>query len=402
MHILIVTMFGFNEALRFSHQDQTASTLAAMGYKVTAYAYRDERHPLHKKRLEQKEGVKIRRIEPPKRIFSLELRKALKEDGPFDIIHLHHLRNRFSYEITQYALDRNIPLVFEPHGMLHDPYLVINRDFPLAGPIMESNLILTRIQLFKKIFTRGPMIRYFKNYSQHFVLKQADILIALSCYERDMLCRITGRHEIEIVPHWVDKEFIDSIEDRYHMMNYRKPVILFVGQLKYRRGFDIAVKTFAFIKREFPSATMVIITNNPERKRELISLAQKTGIIKAMIIKEHVSEEEKFSNYRNADIYLSPTRYEGFGVTFLESMACKCPIVASDIPVVREVIEDGRTGLLARLEDPYDFYKSIRRILRDNALRDRLIRESLKKIEKQYNKKDIFNRLLDVYRKVLK
>jgi len=400
MRILIVTMFGFNDAFKFSHQDQTASSLADLGHEVICYAYRDEKNPFHRDALEEKGRMKIRRFLPPKRILSPKLRKALREDGPYDVIHLHHLRNKFSYEVTQFALRENIPLIFEPHGLLHDPYLVKNRNFPFSGRILEDNLILTKTELFKKIFTHGPLPKYFKNYSQHFVLKKAQVLIALSIHEKEMLRRITSRDNIEIIPHWIDRDIIDRVAPHQAISGARftRPLILFVGQLKYRRGFDIAVKILARLRREIPLATLIVVTNNTDKKKELLDLAHREGVAQTLILKENISEEEKFSLYKQADLYLSPTRYEGFGVTFLEAMACGCPIVTSNIPVVREVVEDGITGLLARLDDPYDFYRKIKRLLNDQILRDNIVKQGLEKIEKEYNKEKIFGKLLNIYK----
>ena len=393
MRILIVTMFGFNDAFKFSHQDQTASTLTHLGHEVTCYAYLDKKNPLHSKIIEEREGAKVRRFPPPKHIFSKRLRMALREDGPYDVIHLHHLRNKFSYEVTQFALCENIPLIFEPHGLLHDPYLVRDRDFPFSGSILEDNIILTKAGLFKKVFTRGPLPGYFKNYSQHFVLKKARVLLALSNHEKDLLKRITNRSDIEMLPHWIDAQE-GTVPD---LRNEARPLILFVGQLKYRRGFDIAVKAFARVKKKFSSALLIVVTNNTDKKKELLDLANREGVAQGIILKENVSEEEKFSLYKEADLYLSPTRYEGFGVTFLEAMACGCPIVTSNIPVVREIVEHEKTGLLARLEDPYDFSKAINRLLNDHALRENIIKNSLQKVEKEYNKEKIFNELLNIY-----
>ncbi len=397
MRILIVTMLGFNKHVKIFWEDQTAYLLSGLGHEVTAYAYKDESNPLYSKGLEERDGVKLRRFQPPEKIISLELRRTLRKDGPFDIIHLYHLRNKFSYEITQYSLRENIPLIFEPVGILHDPYLVRDRDFPFSGQILEGNLILTKKQLIKKIFTQGHLLKYFKNYSQHFSLKKARVLVALSKHEKDLLARITDRNDIDIVPLWIDKAIIDRVAKDFFELEFKRPAILFLGQLKYRRGFDIALKTFARVKREYPQATLIVVTNNPDKKEELLNLARAEGVLESLIIKENVSEDEKFSLYKQVDIYLSPTRYEGFGVTFLEAMACECPIVASNIPVVKEIVEDEKTGLLARLEDPYDFCKKIKRILSDHNLKENIIKQGLEKVEREYNKENIVGKLLDIY-----
>jgi glycosyltransferase involved in cell wall biosynthesis len=74
--------------------------------------------------------------------------------------------------------------------------------------------------------------------------------------------------------------------------------------------------------------------------------------------------------YRGASVLLLPSRYEGFGFTALEAMARECPVLASDIPALREVSGDG--ALLLPLDDRTAWSDSIRRVVTDPKTRDEL------------------------------
>ena len=82
------------------------------------------------------------------------------------------------------------------------------------------------------------------------------------------------------------------------------------------------------------------------------------------------SDSELDRLYRTATALVHPSRYEGFGFTPLEAMARGCPVVASDIPAVREVSGDG--ALLAPPGDETAWADAITRVARDDALREEL------------------------------
>jgi glycosyltransferase involved in cell wall biosynthesis len=64
-----------------------------------------------------------------------------------------------------------------------------------------------------------------------------------------------------------------------------------------------------------------------------------------------IEEAEKADHFRLADLYVMPSKYEGFGFVFLEAMACGVPVVASTIDGGREAV---RLGALGQMVDPYD------------------------------------------------
>jgi glycosyltransferase involved in cell wall biosynthesis len=76
---------------------------------------------------------------------------------------------------------------------------------------------------------------------------------------------------------------------------------------------------------------------------------------------------------RSIDVLVLPSAAEGFGLVLIEAMAAGVPVVATDVPGIRDVVKDGVTGLLVPVASPIKLAEAIRRVFNDVALRDRLI-----------------------------
>jgi glycosyltransferase involved in cell wall biosynthesis len=90
-----------------------------------------------------------------------------------------------------------------------------------------------------------------------------------------------------------------------------------------------------------------------------------------------VGEDEKVEWLRRATVVVQPSRKEGWGLTVLEANACGAPVVAADVPGLRDSVRDGETGLLVRSRDPGALALALARVLGDPGLRDRLARGAL-------------------------
>jgi len=118
-----------------------------------------------------------------------------------------------------------------------------------------------------------------------------------------------------------------------------------------------------------------------------------------LVLLGKVSEEEKVRLMRSADCLVYPTRYESFGLPPLEAMAAGCPVVATDIPVVSEMIQNGENGILVRREDPADLARGILRLLTSPSLRHRLVQKGQRTL-RRYAEGPIMDKIEELYQGV--
>jgi glycosyltransferase involved in cell wall biosynthesis len=112
-----------------------------------------------------------------------------------------------------------------------------------------------------------------------------------------------------------------------------------------------------------------------------------------------VEQADLAALYRSAGMLVATSFVnETFGMALCEAMACRAPVVASDFGGFREVVVDGKTGLLARPQDPVDLAAKIDALLADPALRERMGAAGRGRVLAMFSWEAVAARLEEVYR----
>ena len=125
-------------------------------------------------------------------------------------------------------------------------------------------------------------------------------------------------------------------------------VLLTVGRMDAReqaKGFDEILEIMPQLADEYPDIVYVAVGEGSDRIR-LQEKARSLGVADRSIFPGYVSESEKLDYYRLADVFVMPSRLEGFGYVFLEALAMGLPVIASRIDGSREAVRSGEWGLL--------------------------------------------------------
>jgi glycosyltransferase involved in cell wall biosynthesis len=93
--------------------------------------------------------------------------------------------------------------------------------------------------------------------------------------------------------------------------------------------------------------------------------------------------------YSAADIFVTTPWYEPFGITPLESMACGTPVIGSAVGGVKFSVVDGETGFLVPPHDPAAIAAGAARLLRDDALRERMSQRALARVRRRFQWRDV-------------
>jgi glycosyltransferase involved in cell wall biosynthesis len=129
----------------------------------------------------------------------------------------------------------------------------------------------------------------------------------------------------------------------------RKPSqVLYVGTEQPRKNVEGLFRILARVTKEVPVTLVKVGPASPQRAR-LEALARELGIETKIEWRDFVPEEELIHLYRSSTLAVVPSLLEGFSMTCLEAMSCGCPLVASSLSAVPEIVGSG-----GWLEDPRD------------------------------------------------
>ena len=313
--------------------------LSKMGQEVTVFTS----SALKLEYEESVKGVDVRRLDPYFRIGNAPFLPQLRNLKDFDIVHLHY-PFVFGAEWVKIAESRNkFPLIVNYHQDLQ--FTGILRFFQSIYDATVKARIINRAE---KIFV--PNLDYTVNTS-----------LARSFNE-------SPQRFVEI-PNGVDTQRFspgprpDYLKKRY--LIDEDYVIVFVGALdkphKFK-GVEVLLKSFSRMEKR---ARLVIVGDgNLRNSYELLS--RNLGVSNRTTFVGRVADSELPDHYRFADLVVLPstTTEEISGVVLIEAMACEKPVVASDLPGVRRVFENGKSGLLvppsnnAQLSATLDWFAS--------------------------------------------
>ncbi len=201
-----------------------------------------------------------------------------------------------------------------------------------------------------------------------------------------------------IIPNGIDyARFSSPSTQLIERFNDGRPNILFVGRMEKRKGFRHLIRAFVYIKNEIPDARLIVVGAYEDKEKGPFLRYARTHKLHGVHFVGRVSPEDLPRYYRTATVFCAPsTGFESFGIVLLEAMAAGLPIVASDIPGYRGVLENGRGGLLVPPGDEQAIARAITSLLRDPAKKARMS-ECGRQTAAEHDWSIIARRVLDFY-----
>jgi len=161
-----------------------------------------------------------------------------------------------------------------------------------------------------------------------------------------------------------------------------RKILMTLGRLESAeryKGFDEIIELLPRLAGEFPGIAYLVCGDGPDRPR-LMAKARLFGCAAfdannseqsksdtgngelsrpRVIFTGRVAESEKADHYRLADLYVMPSLGEGFGIVYLEALACGIPVIGSKADGSREALREGRLGTLVDPRDPHEIHDAI-------------------------------------------
>lgn len=194
--------------------------------------------------------------------------------------------------------------------------------------------------------------------------------VAVSGYIGEQIQRRNPEATIDVVPAGVEAPAGDAPE-----AGGRPPRLLYLGRLQPEaKGLDLLVDAFARLAGEHPGVRLTIAGDGPERPR-----LEALGVPGVELV-GRVEGEGKWRLLREADVVVVPSRFESFGLVVLEAFAAGTPVVAFDLPALRELVTPD-CGTLVPCFDVDDFAKALGEILDDPERAARMGQDARRRAE---------------------
>lgn len=221
------------------------------------------------------------------------------------------------------------------------------------------------------------------------VLGRADYVVAVSEFVSEASRKTLLDVPMHVIYNGIDTDVFRPIErERMEGAPFR---LLYVGSWMARKGVDL----LSSIMCELGNGFELCYTGGPAAERHKRTMPDNMRDIGRLR-----GERALVTTMHSADALLFPTRSEGFGLVAAEAMACGLPVVATRCSSIPEVVEDGVTGKLCRLDDPHDFVVAIRHLAADAECRARFAQQGRSRVVHRFSVDAMLQKYTSVYSKL--
>jgi len=233
----------------------------------------------------------------------------------------------------------------------------------------------------------------------------ADAIICPSAVTRAFVASLgIPREKITVIPNGVDiKLFMPQPLDPPSDSR----TILYVGTLADWQGLDLLIEAMPLIVAQSPAKLKIVGRGRGRQHKDLAKRIRKLGLEDRVSIEPAVPHHEMPAIIAQANVCVAPLAYNDRNVTqgccpikIIEYMACARPIVAANLPVVRELVRDDVDTLLFTPDDPADLARCVLAVLNDASLAQRLAESAAKRAKDRFSWREAQKKLVRVYERL--
>lgn len=271
------------------------------------------------------------------------------------------------YEIAQ---ARSLDLVHMHYAIPHAVSAYLAREMlrPERYLPVVTTLHGTDITLVGRDASFLPMTR--------FGIEQSDAVTAISKYLRDATNETfcTGC-SIEVIYNFIDSDYYERRSDeslRKKLAPEGEKILLHVSTFRPVKRITDCIEIVARLRSRHRLACRLVMCGDGPERQEAESLASKLGVTECVDFVGKQPQHQIREYLSVADLLLLPSQTESFGLTALEAMACRVPVIATRVGGIPEVVEDGGCGYLFDIGDTNQMAEAAARVLSDEAECERL------------------------------
>ena len=226
-------------------------------------------------------------------------------------------------------------------------------------------------------------------------LRKADMVHCVSTHIAKAARRLCAR-DVTVVPNGVDTSIFHPY-DRYQLrkkLGYspREKIVVSTSRLTPKNGLDYLIKATA----PLGDVKLIIIGDGEQRKR-LESLIQDLKLKNRVFLLGTLPHKELPQYLAIADAFCRPSVNEGFGISFIESMACRIPTIGTAVGGITDIINHGENGILVPPEDAGTLSRALKRVIEDGNLAKQIAERGYQTVREKFTWEKVLQQMEGVY-----
>jgi rhamnosyl/mannosyltransferase len=321
--------------------------------------------------------------------------RTVHEQRPFPVTRVASWGTLLSSSITPgfpgwlRKLPGDILHVHVPNPVAEVSYLMAGRDRPLVAHF-HSDIVRQKSLL--RVY--APLLESFYRHASRIVAPTPNH-ISVSPFVSKF------KHKCRVVPYGIRLSKFDlteAISRKADQLRSGGPAVLFIGRLVYYKGIEYLIEAMSRV-----NAQLWVIGTGPLESK-LKQLTVQLNVQSKVRFLGNISDEDVPAYYHACEVFVLPSvaNSEMFGIVQLEAMACRKPVVATNLPTgVSYVNVHGLTGLLVPPRNPEALAEAINKLLASSSLRQEMGEAGRKRVESEFTAAKMAAGILDVYQDVL-
>jgi glycosyltransferase involved in cell wall biosynthesis len=252
----------------------------------------------------------------------------------------------------------------------------------LAGKMLNlqtSGIYHTDIPEYVRILTEDRFLESLAWSYMHWLYGQVDtVWVNSEQYRKCWIDRGFAPEKLKILPRGLDTDLFNPARRDLTFwpgsgVNGKEVRLLYVGRISREKDLDVLATAYKKIREAGQPVKLYLVGHGPYTDALAAALPD-------AVFLGYLTGEKLAKAYASADVFVFPSTTDTFGNVILEAQASGLPVIVSDLGGPKELVHDGRTGLVTKAHDPEDFARAIERISGDPDLRRRMGREARQQV----------------------